>query len=151
MVTKAVILCAGLNTRFMPETKSVPKEMLPLHDRPIVQALVEQLSSAGVNEILFILSKEKMVIFKHFMPNRTLNKILHERGKDDQIIELDNLSNLAKVSYVIQPKALGTMHAISLAHKWTKGEPFVVLNGDEAPDIFRACPKNGRSGSCRHL
>ena len=131
MVTKAIILCGGLNTRFMPETKSVPKEMLPLHNRPIVQVLIEQLAKAGIDEVLLILSKEKMCIYNHFFPNKTINKILKERNKTEQINELNNLSNIAKVSFIIQPKPMGTMHAISLTKKWTKNQPFIVLNGDE--------------------
>ncbi len=131
MIQKAVILCGGLNTRFMPVTKSVPKEMLPVGNKPITQVLIEQLASAGIKQVLLILSKDKMMLYKHFKHDKALENKLTSRGKTKELQQLNDLYDLMQVDYVIQKKPLGTAHAVSIARKWVNGEPFLLLNGDE--------------------
>lgn len=131
MLNKAVILCGGLNTRFMPVTKSIPKEMLPVGNKPITQVLIEQLAEAGVNNVLLIITGDKKVIYNHFRPNKKMNKLLTQRGKVEQIKELEKTCNLANVSYILQKKPLGTAYCVQMAKKWVNNEPFVLLNGDE--------------------
>jgi len=133
-ITKAVIPVAGLGTRFFPATKAVAKEMLPIVDKPCVQYLVEECVKSGIKEIIFIISKEKPSIKKHFQTNEKLSKLLKEKNKKEELKTLKELDKLAKFYYVFQDKPLGDGHAILCAKKLVKNEPFAVLFGDDIWD-----------------
>lgn len=130
-VKKAVILCGGLATRFLPISKSVPKEMLPILDKPVLQIIVEQLSQAGVTDILIVLGRGKECICNHFDRNVELEQRLIESGKLDLLETCQKTSNLANIYYVRQPKPMGTGYSVKLAKTFVGDDPFVLAFGDE--------------------
>ena len=130
-VTKAVIPAAGLGTRFLPATKAQPKEMLPVVDRPAIQYVVEEAVRAGIDDILIITGRGKRSLEDHFDRNFELEHQLHEKGKDEDLIEIRELADLADIHYVRQGEALGLGHAVSIARKHVGDHPFVVLLGDD--------------------
>src|SRR5687767_11623177 len=101
-VRKAVILAAGHGTRFLPATKAVPKEMLPLIDRPIIQYVVEEAVSAGIEHIVMVTSSGKRAIEDHFDHNHALETALREKGDEARLTEIERLTNLADFSFVRQ-------------------------------------------------
>ncbi len=131
MIKKAVLPVAGMGTRFFPATKVVPKELLPLGNKPVIQYLVEEAVSSGIEEIIFVISKGKELIKDHFLHNPNLEDILKKRGKNKPLEEIDNIHNLAKFTYVYQDEPLGDGHAILMAEEAIGGEPFLVLFGDD--------------------
>jgi len=130
-VTKAVIPAAGLGTRFLPATKSVPKEMLPIVDRPAIQYVVEEAVRAGLTDVLIITARGKGAIEDHFDRNEELERHLAEHGKDDLLKEVQAINDLAKIHSVRQGDPLGLGHAVSVAREHVGGEPFAVLLGDD--------------------
>ncbi len=133
-VRKAVIPAAGLGTRFLPFTKAVPKEMLPVVDRPVIQYVIEEAVDAGIEDILIVTSRHKKVIEDHFDRLQELEDQLDAKGKTDEAGQVRALSTLAQLHYVRQGEALGLGHAIGTARNHVGDEPFVVLLGD---DIIR--------------
>ncbi|MBU1992279.1 MAG: UTP--glucose-1-phosphate uridylyltransferase [Patescibacteria group bacterium] len=132
-VRKAVIPVAGLGTRFLPATKAIPKELLPIIDKPVIQYIVEEVVNSGIKEIIFVVSPEKKtLISRHFSRNEDLEKRI--KGKPDLLKKLKATNNLAKFSFVIQKKPLGDGHAILCAKHLIKDEPFAVLFGDDIID-----------------
>ena len=127
---KAVIPAAGFGTRFLPFTKAVPKELIPLVDRPVIQYVVEEAAAAGFDEILIVLSTEKEAVIRHFNPAPELERRLAERGKSEILDELRAVERLARVHYVFQPELNGLGGAVALARTFAGGEPFAVLLGD---------------------
>lgn len=127
---KAVIPVAGLGTRLLPATKSQPKEMLPVGRKPIVQYIVEEILSNGIEEILFITGPGKTSIENHFDINHELVENLRERGKEDQLAELEFDRFRAQYFYVRQRQLLGLGHAVLCARSFIGREPFVVALGD---------------------
>ena len=111
-VRVAVFPAAGLGTRFLPATKAQPKEMLPLVDRPLVQYVVEEAKAAGIERIVIVTGRGKNAIEDHFDTSFELEKMLEERGKDDLLAIVREISDLIPVSYVRQKTALGLGHAI---------------------------------------
>ncbi len=134
MVKKAIILCGGLATRMLPYCKSVPKEMLPLLDKPIMQYLVEELSEAGVTDILVIVGRNKECLINHFDRNIELEQNLIERNKVQYLQDIKKPENLAKITYTRQITPRGTGHAVMLAKDWVGDEPFFMVYGDEVFD-----------------
>ncbi|MEM7273976.1 MAG: UTP--glucose-1-phosphate uridylyltransferase GalU [Actinomycetota bacterium] len=130
-VRKAVIPAAGLGTRFLPFTKAVPKEMLPVVDRPVIQYVIEEAVDAGIEDILIITSRHKKVIEDHFDILTDLEDQLTAKGKDAEAAEVRSLAELAQLHYVRQGEALGLGHAIGTAANHVGNEPFVVLLGDD--------------------
>ncbi|MGI6046221.1 MAG: UTP--glucose-1-phosphate uridylyltransferase [Eggerthellaceae bacterium] len=126
---KALIPAAGMGTRFLPATKSVPKEMLMVVDRPAIQYIVEEALASAADEVVIINSHNKKAIEDHFSPNPELVATLRARGKDAYADQVEYVGSLP-VSYVYQEEALGLGHAIYCAHEKTQGEPFYVLLGD---------------------
>jgi UTP--glucose-1-phosphate uridylyltransferase len=130
-VTKAVIPAAGRGTRFLPVTKSLPKEMLPVVDKPSIQYVVEEAVEVGLTDILIITARGKHAIEDHFDQNVELELFLEQRDKHAQIPELRALDALANIHYIRQTEQLGLGHAVSLAREHVGDESFAVLLGDD--------------------
>jgi UTP--glucose-1-phosphate uridylyltransferase len=130
-VRKAVIPAAGIGTRFLPATKAVPKEMLPIIDTPSIQLVVEEAVRAGLTDILIITARGKGAIEDHFDRSPELETVLESRGKYDELKQIRELSDLAQIHSVRQHEALGLGHAVAVAEAHVAGEPFAVLLGDD--------------------
>ncbi len=130
-VRKAVIPAAGLGTRFLPFSKAVPKEMLPVIDRPVIQYIIEEAVDAGIEDILIITSRHKKVMEDHFDRHTELEAALAGKGKTAEADQIRALSELADIHFVRQGEALGLGHAIGTAKNHVGDEPFVVLLGDD--------------------
>ena len=152
-VRKAVIPAAGWGTRFLPFTKSVPKEMLPVIDRPAIQYIVEEAVRAGIDDILLVTSPYKKPIEDHFDRTAELEALLASTGKDEAAAQVRALADLAEVHSVRQGQALGLGHAVGMARRHVGDEPFAVLLGDDMmhpdspllSDMIRATEERGRS------
>ena len=131
---KAVIPAAGLGTRFLPATKSQPKEMLPVVDKPAIQYVVEEAVRSGIDDILIITGRGKKAIEDHFDRSVELEADLHTKGKDSLLAEVLDLANLADIHYVRQGEALGLGHAVATARKHVGDRPFAVMLGDDIMD-----------------
>ncbi len=140
-VTKAVIPVAGFGTRFLPATKAQPKEMLPLVDKPIIQYVVEDAVSAGIEDIVLVTGWHKRNIEDHFDYPFELEKRLEESGKHDQLEEIRKIADLANFYYVRQKGPLGNATPIWNARQIIGDEPFLVLWGD---DIVEATPSRSQ-------
>ena len=147
-IRKAVIPAAGLGTRVLPATKAQPKEMLVIVDKPALQYLVEELVSAGIEEILIITGRNKGSIENHFDYSYELEKTLEEKGKEDLLKVVNNISEMWNIYYVRQKRPLGLGHAISCAEAFGGDEPFVVLLGD---DIIYTDKDKGQSPVTKQL
>jgi UTP--glucose-1-phosphate uridylyltransferase len=130
-VRKAVIPAAGLGTRFLPVTKSQPKEMLPVVDKPSIQYVVEEAVRAGLTDILIITGRGKRAIEDHFDRNFELEYYLEQGGKDELLKEVEETSDLGNIHYIRQKDPLGLGHAVSVAREHVGNEPFAVLLGDD--------------------
>ena len=133
-IRKAVFPAAGLGTRFLPATKSSPKEMLPLVDKPLIQYAVEEAVASGVESIIIVTGRGKTAIEDHFDISFELEALLRERGKDSILEQARAVSELARISYVRQKQALGLGHAILQARDFVEGEPFAVMLADDVVD-----------------
>jgi len=138
-VRKAVFPAAGLGTRFLPATKSQPKEMLPLVDKPVIQYVIEEAMSSGIENIIIVTGRGKNAIEDHFDVSYELEKILESRGKTDLLEQVQSISKMVSVSYVRQKEALGLGHAILVAKHLVGNEPFAVLLGDDIIDAQVPC------------
>ena len=130
-VTKAVIPAAGMGTRFLPATKSQPKEMLPVVDKPSIQYVVEEAVAAGLTDILIITGRGKRAIEDHFDRNFELEHYLEESKKFDLLAEVQVVNDLADIHYIRQRDPLGLGHAVNVAREHVGDEPFVVILGDD--------------------
>jgi len=130
-IRKAVIPAAGLGTRFLPATKSSPKEMLPVVDKPAIQYVVEEAVQAGLTDILIITGRNKRAIEDHFDRNFELEHFLDQTGKHELLKEVQFTSDLADIHYVRQRDPLGLGHAVSVARHHVGNEPFAVLLADD--------------------
>ncbi len=133
-IRKAVFPAAGLGTRFLPATKSSPKEMLPLVDKPLIQYSVEEAVASGIESILIITGRDKTAIENHFDISFELEQVLQERGKTEMFELVRAVSDLAKITYTRQKQALGLGHAILQAKDFVGDEPFAVLLADDVMD-----------------
>lgn len=134
-VTKAVIPAAGLGTRFLPATKAMPKEMIPVVDRPGIQWAVEEAVRAGITDILVITSRGKASLEDHFDRAPELEMLLERRGKKEELEEVVGVTELAAIHSVRQTEPLGFGHAVLMAREHIGDEPFVVMVPDEiVPD-----------------
>lgn len=132
MIRTAVVPVAGLGTRFLPATKAVPKEMLPIVDRPAVQYIVEEIVRAGIDDVLFVTAMGKSSIEDHFDRRIDLEVALAAKGRDDDLAEVRGLAELATVHAVRQPEPLGLGHAVLMAAGHvSRDESFAVLLGDD--------------------
>lgn len=131
MVTKAVILAGGKGTRFLPYTKSYPKEMLAVVDKPALQLIVEEVVDAGIKDIFVVLSPDKQAVVRHFEKDEKLERMLVSQGKLAEAESVKRVSEMADFTYGWQQSVTGTGMAVMLAEEWADGQPFVVLNGDD--------------------
>ncbi len=130
-VKKAVIPAAGLGTRFLPATKAMPKEMLPIVDIPTVQYIIEEAVASGIEEILVITNSNKHCMENHFDRNYELEERLKEAGKYEQEKMIREISDLANIYYVRQKEPKGLGHAILCAKSFIGNDPFAILLGDD--------------------
>ncbi|CAD7358732.1 UTP--glucose-1-phosphate uridylyltransferase GalU [Staphylococcus schleiferi] len=130
-VKKAIIPAAGLGTRFLPATKAMPKEMLPILDKPTIQYIVEEAVRAGIEDIIIVTGKHKRAIEDHFDHQVELENNLAEKGKDALLEKVRHSTNLANMFYVRQKEQKGLGHAIWTAKQFIGNEPFAVLLGDD--------------------
>ncbi len=131
-IKKAVLPVAGFGTRFLPATKAIPKEMLPIIDKPLVQYAVEEALNIGIEEIIFITSPSKYSIKKHFDKSQILEELLISSGKQEYVKKLNpDIFKSIKFHYVIQEEQNGLGHAISLAKHLIEDEPFAILLPDD--------------------
>ena len=130
-IRKAVILAAGRGTRFLPYTKACPKEMLPVVDTPSLQLIVQEAVSAGIRDVLIVISPEKDVIRKHFSVDAGFEDFLLAHGKKAEAREIHEIGTMANVSFAVQKVADGSGKALLLAESFLDGEAGAVLNGDD--------------------
>jgi UTP--glucose-1-phosphate uridylyltransferase len=129
-VKKAIIPAAGLGTRMLPATKSVPKEMLTIVDQPVIQYIVEEAIASGISEILIIISKGKKAIQDHFSPDFINADYYEQKGKHEVLEHLKGLAGACKISYVEQEELKGLGDAVYCGKEFVGQEPFAVLLGD---------------------
>ncbi len=133
-VRKGVITVAGMGTRFLPATKAMPKEMLPVLDKPVVQYIVEEMVASGITEIIFVTSSQKRAIEDHFDRDHNLERFLTEKGKLDRIQHLIDLTEKVRFFYTRQSEPLGNGHALLCAKEFIGDEPFAFSDGDSIID-----------------
>lgn len=133
-VTKAVIPAAGLGTRFLPATKAMPKEMLPIVDKPAIQYVVEEAAAAGLDDLLIITGRNKDNLQNHFDSVPELEYTLQQKGDTDRLQRVHEASEIADVHFLRQGQPLGLGHAVSRARKHVDNQPFAVLLGDDLID-----------------
>jgi UTP--glucose-1-phosphate uridylyltransferase len=151
-VRKAVFPAAGLGTRFLPATKALPKEMLPLVDKPVIQYVIEEAVDSGIESIIIVTGRGKSAIEDHFDISFELESLLERRGKHDTLREVRTISDLINVSYVRQKEPLGLGHAILVARDLVGHEPFAVFLGDDVihaqvPVMKQMIDVHARTGS----
>ena len=152
-IKKAIIPAAGLGTRVLPASKSCPKEMLPIVDKPAIQYIVEEAVASGIRDILIITNRGKEIIEDHFDHSVELENILKARGREDTLKELNDLANMANIYYLRQKETRGLGDAVLRAREFVGNEPFAVLYGDdviigETPttsELLEAYEKYGKS------
>ncbi|QBD80591.1 UTP--glucose-1-phosphate uridylyltransferase GalU [Ktedonosporobacter rubrisoli] len=138
-IRKAVLPVAGLGTRVLPASKVIPKEMLPLVDKPALEYIIEEAVAAGIEEIIFVTSRSKRSIEDHFDAFPELEQILERKGKQKELEDLRRVQNMATYTAVRQAEPLGLGHAIYCARDLVGDEPFVVILGDDLVDPSTPC------------
>ncbi|RNF39511.1 UTP--glucose-1-phosphate uridylyltransferase GalU [Planococcus salinus] len=139
-VTKAIIPAAGLGTRFLPVTKAMPKEMLPIVDKPTIQYIVEEAIASGIEDIIIVTGKGKRAIEDHFDNNFELEDNLLKKGKFDLLEKVRDCSKV-EIHYIRQKEPKGLGHAVWTARKFIGNEPFAVLLGDDIVKSEKPCLK----------
>lgn len=140
-VRKAIIPAAGLGTRFLPATKAMPKEMLPIVDKPTIQYIVEEAILSGIEDIIIVTGRSKRAIEDHFDKNYELESNLFESNKNELLEIVQDITNMVDIHYVRQKEALGLGHAVWCARKFIGNEPFALLLGDMIIDSEVPCLK----------
>ncbi|WP_062237230.1 UTP--glucose-1-phosphate uridylyltransferase GalU [Fictibacillus sp. FJAT-27399] len=140
-VRKAIIPAAGLGTRFLPATKAMPKEMLPIVDKPTIQYIVEEAIESGIEDIIIVTGKGKRAIEDHFDHAFELEQNLFEKGKIDLLQKVQQSSKMADIHYIRQKEPKGLGHAVWCARKFIGDEPFAVLLGDDIVQADKPCLK----------
>jgi UTP--glucose-1-phosphate uridylyltransferase len=130
-VRKAVILAAGHGTRFLPATKAVPKEMLPLVDRPVIQYVVEEAVAAGFDHVTIVTADSKRSVEDHFDRNAELEQLLEANGKEAELREVRRVAHLAEIAFVRQKERRGIAHAVLTARQVVGEEPFALFFPDD--------------------
>ena len=139
IVKKAVIPAAGFGTRFLPATKAIPKELLPIVDKPTIQYIMEEVVTSGLEEVILITGREKGSIEDHFDTSSELENHLRKKGRKDLLKIVQDISEMVTLVSVRQKEPLGLGHAILCAKKIVGGEPFAVLLGDDLIDAEIPC------------
>lgn len=140
-IKKAIIPAAGFGTRFLPQTKAMPKEMLPVVDKPVIQYVVEEVVGAGIEEIVIVTGWNKRAIEDHFDHNAELEKLLDVAGKHVQLKQVQDIAELANFAYIRQKGPLGNATPILNAQCFVGDEPFLVMWGD---DFITATPSRSQ-------
>ncbi|MGD7043165.1 UTP--glucose-1-phosphate uridylyltransferase GalU [Jeotgalibacillus proteolyticus] len=140
-IKKAIIPAAGLGTRFLPATKAMPKEMLPIVDKPTIQYIVEEAIASGIEDIIIVTGKGKRAIEDHFDNAPELEKNLYEKGKLDLLEKVQASGNLGNIHYIRQKNPAGLGHAVLCAKQFIGDEPFAVLLGDDIVEADTPCLK----------
>ncbi|KXY30281.1 UTP--glucose-1-phosphate uridylyltransferase [Bacillus cereus] len=140
-IRKAVIPAAGLGTRFLPATKALPKEMLPIVDKPTIQYIVEEAVASGIEDILIISGRGKRAIEDHFDKSYELEEILLKSGRDEVLEDVKSISTLANIHYIRQKEPKGLGDAVYCARSFIANEPFAVLLGDDIIQSKTPCLK----------
>lgn len=140
-IKKAIIPAAGLGTRFLPATKAMPKEMLPIVDKPAIQYIVEEAVDAGIEDILIVTGKGKRAIEDHFDKAIELEQQLEQKQKHELLQQVRQSSKMATIHYIRQQEPLGLGHAVWCARKFIGDEPFAVLLGDDIVIADKPCIK----------
>lgn len=138
-IKKAIIPAAGLGTRFLPATKAMPKEMLPIVDKPTIQYIVEEAVASGIEDIIIVTGKGKRAIEDHFDNSFELETSLRQKEKWDLLDEVRKSSNMADIHYIRQKEPRGLGHAVWCARKFIGNEPFAVLLGDDIVQARKPC------------
>jgi len=130
-VRKAVLPAAGFGTRFLPATKAIPKEVLPLVDKPIIQYAVEEAVASGIEQIIIVIAAGRSAIEDHFDSNPVLDRWLEERGDIEMLRHVRRISEIGPIAFVHQKEQLGLGHAVLMAKELVGDEPFAVLLSDD--------------------
>ncbi|MBD3107706.1 UTP--glucose-1-phosphate uridylyltransferase GalU [Bacillus sp. AGMB 02131] len=138
-IRKAIIPAAGLGTRFLPATKAMPKEMLPIVDKPTIQYIIEEAVQSGIEDIIIVTGKGKRSIEDHFDHSFELETALYKKGKFDALEQVRTSSNLVDIHYIRQKEPKGLGHAVWCARKFIGNEPFAVLLGDDIVESETPC------------
>ena len=133
-VRKGIIPAAGLGTRFLPATKAIPKEMLPIIDKPMIQYVVEEAVDSGLKDILFVTSKGKSAIENHFDFDFMLYHILKARGKLELLETVEQITQMVSITAIRQKEPLGLGHAVLLSEPFVNCEPFSIFLSDDIID-----------------
>jgi len=131
MIKKAIIPAAGYGTRFLPITKTIPKELLPIIDKPALEYIVDEAISSGIEEICIVISSNKTSIMQYFDRNLELETILKDKNKEIEYGIIRNIAKGVKIFYVSQPEQLGLGHAVLMAKEFVGNDDFAVLLGDD--------------------
>jgi UTP--glucose-1-phosphate uridylyltransferase len=138
-IRKVVIPAAGLGTRFLPATKAVPKELLPIAGKPLIQYAVEEAAASGIETVILVVGRGKNLVAEHFRSNSALECALEQRGQPEQAALLRQLSNLAEIQTVCQDAPLGLADAVRTARTAVGDEPFAVILPDALIDSTEPC------------
>ena len=130
-IHKVVIPVAGWGTRSLPATKNIPKEMLPIYNKPVIQYVVEEAQRAGIEDVIFVTNRDKSVIEDHFDYNLQLEGVLERAGKLDKLEQVRNVAEMVNIMTVRQKKQLGLGHAVKCAKGLVGDEPFAIMVGDD--------------------
>ena len=141
-IRKVVIPVAGWGTRSLPATKNIPKEMLPIYNKPVIQYVVEEAQRAHIKDVIFVTNRDKNVIEDHFDHNLQLEDVLERSGKLDKLEEVRQVAELVNILSVRQKRQLGLGHAVMCARELVGDEPFAVMVGDDL--MFSGVPGIGQ-------
>ena len=141
-IRKVVIPVAGWGTRSLPATKNIPKEMLPIYNKPVIQYVVEEAQRAHIKDVIFVTNRDKNVIEDHFDHNLQLEDVLERAGKLDKLEEVRRVADMVNILSVRQKRQLGLGHAVMCARELVGDEPFAVMVGDDL--MFSGVPGIGQ-------
>lgn len=141
-IRKVVIPVAGWGTRSLPATKNIPKEMLPIYNKPVIQYVVEEAQRAKIQDVIFVTNRDKSVIEDHFDYNLQLEGVLERAGKLDKLREVREVAEMVNIMSVRQKKQLGLGHAVLCARELVRDDPFAIMVGDDL--MFGGVPGIGQ-------
>ncbi|MDR3362668.1 MAG: UTP--glucose-1-phosphate uridylyltransferase GalU [Desulfovibrio sp.] len=141
-IRKVIIPVAGWGTRSLPATKNIPKEMLPIYNKPVIQYVVEEAQRANIRDVIFVTNRDKNVIEDHFDYNLQLEGVLERAGKLEKLAEVRKVAEMVNIMSVRQKKQLGLGHAVLSARELVRGDPFAVMVGDDL--MFGGVPGIGQ-------